>query len=163
MDTSEISPVSSYRIGVISDTHGLMRAEVLVALRGADHILHAGDIGSPAVLDALRNIAPVTAVRGNVDDEEWSRLLPKTALVELRGYLFYVIHRVDEFDLDPRAAGFAAVISGHSHRPREEWINGVLYFNPGGAGPRRFRLPVSVGFITLTGDTLSSRLIPLPV
>jgi uncharacterized protein len=164
MDPLENGNVNSiFRIGVISDTHGLVRPEALHALRGVDHILHAGDLGSPLVLDALRNVAPVTAVRGNVDHDEWARSLPASTIVELQGVDFYLLHNLDDLDLDPLAAGFAVVISGHSHRPRQEWVNGVLYFNPGAAGPRRFRLPVSLGEITLSGKEISSRLITLQV
>jgi putative phosphoesterase len=152
-----------YRIGVISDTHGLLRPEVLKEFRGVDYILHAGDVGSPLVLDSLRNIAPVTAVRGNVDDEEWARALPVGAVVELHGVYFYVIHNRHDLDLDPGKAGFAAVICGHSHRPRQDWVNGVLFFNPGGAGPRRFRLPVSLGMLTIRGKEISSKLIMIAV
>jgi uncharacterized protein len=164
MDPLENGNVSRiFRIGVISDTHGLVRPEVLHALRGVDHILHAGDLGSPMVLDALRNVAPVTAVRGNVDHEEWARSLPASTVVELQGVDFYLLHNLHDLDLDPLAAGFAVVISGHSHHPRQEWVNGVLYFNPGAAGPRRFRLPVSLGEITLSGKEISSRLVTLRV
>lgn len=129
-------------IGVISDTHGLLRREAVAALLGAQQIVHAGDAGSPEVLDALRKIAPVTAVRGNVDDGDWARQLPLTATIEAGGRTLYVLHDVHELDCDPAAAGFAAVISGHSHKPSEEVRNGVLYLNPGAAGPKRFKLPV---------------------
>ncbi len=151
-----------FRIGVMSDTHGLLRSEVLKEFRGVDHILHAGDIGSPMVLDGLRNIAPVTAVRGNVDVDEWARALPVTAAVELGGVHFYLIHNLQDLDLDPSAAGFGVVICGHSHRSRLQWERGVLYFNPGAAGPRRFRLPVSFGMLTICGNEISSRLITIP-
>ena len=125
------------RIGIISDTHRLARPEVLAAMEGVDHIIHAGDIGSPAVLDALQGIAPVTAIRGNVDVEDWARKLQETAVVELGGVTVYVIHNIRNLDLDPRAAGFSVVIYGHSHSPEQEMRDGVLYFNPGSAGPRR--------------------------
>jgi len=151
------------KAGVISDTHGLLRPEAAAALCAVDHIIHAGDIGSAAVLEELSRVAPVTAVRGNIDTEKWARPLPATAVVELGGLLFYVIHDAHELDLDPRAAGFAAVISGHSHRPAEEWRDGVLYFNPGSAGPRRFRLPVAVGLLTIHGDKITSEVILLQV
>src|SRR5215469_12346034 len=132
-------------IGVISDTHGLLRPEAIQALRGSQHIIHAGDIGSPDIVRALEKIAPVTAIRGNIDTQAWARRFHETEVVELAGLHFYVIHDVNALDLNPKAAGFAAVISGHSHQPKQEMKAGVLYFNPGSAGPRRFRLPVTVG------------------
>jgi uncharacterized protein len=132
-------------IGVISDTHGLLRPEALADLRGSAFIIHAGDIGDAAILDKLAETAPVTAVRGNVDREAWARKIPATNVLEVGGISIYVLHSLQELDLKPEAAGFAAVISGHSHVPKQETRNGVLYFNPGSAGPRRFRLPVTVG------------------
>ena len=129
-------------IGVISDTHGLLRPAAVEALQGAQQIIHAGDAGSLEVLGALRKIAPVTAVRGNVDDGDWARQLPLTAAIEAGGRTLYILHDVHELDCDPAASGFAAVISGHSHKPSEEMRNGVLYLNPGAAGPKRFKLPV---------------------
>jgi uncharacterized protein len=131
-------------VGVISDTHGLLRPEALAALRGSDYIIHAGDIGDPEILHKLAEIAPVTAVRGNVDRAAWARKIAATNVLEVGGISIYVLHSLQELDLKPEAAGFAAVISGHSHVPNQETKNGVLYFNPGGAGPRRFRLPVSL-------------------
>ncbi len=136
-------------IGVISDTHGLLRPQALEALRGSNHIIHAGDVGSPEILEELAAIAPVTAVRGNVDKEAWSRKLPETEVLELGGISIYVLHDLAQLDLKPKAAGFSAVISGHSHVPKLEACDGVLYFNPGSAGPRRFKLPVSVGRLIL--------------
>jgi uncharacterized protein len=133
------------RIGVISDTHGLLRPEAVEVLRGSDHIIHAGDIGDPTILIKLGELAPVTAVRGNVDRDKWARRIPETNVLEVAGMLVYVLHDLQKLDLKPESAGFAAVISGHSHAPKQELKNGVLYFNPGSAGPRRFRLPVSVG------------------
>jgi putative phosphoesterase len=150
-------------VGMISDTHGLLRPEAVSALHGSDLIIHAGDIGSPEILPALGKIAPVHAIRGNVDTKPWAREIPETALVEAGGVLIYVLHDVNALDLKPRAAGFAAVISGHSHQPREEWRDGVLFFNPGSAGPRRFRLPVSVGKIVIEGAKLRAELIGLKV
>ena len=132
-------------IGVISDTHGLLRPEALADLRGSAFIIHAGDIGDAAILDKLAETAPVTAVRGNVDREAWARKIPATNVLEVGGISIYVLHSLQELDLKPEAAGFAAVISGHSHVPKQETRNGVLYFNPGSAGPRRLRLPVTVG------------------
>ena len=132
-------------VGVISDTHGLLRPEAGELLRGSEHIIHAGDIGSPEIIPQLEKIAPVTAIRGNVDTEAWARRFAETEVVELGGVHIYVIHDVNALDLNPKAAGFAAVISGHSHQPKQETKDGVLYFNPGSAGPRRFKLPISVG------------------
>jgi putative phosphoesterase len=130
-------------IGVISDTHGLLRAEALAALRGSDHIIHAGDVGDPQILDTLAAIAPLTAVRGNVDHGAWAQKIPVTNVLEIGDISIYVLHNIQELDLKPEAANFAAVIYGHSHIPKQELKNGVLYFNPGSAGPRRFKLPVS--------------------
>lgn len=132
-------------LGVISDTHGLLRPEALEALRGSDRILHAGDVGAPQILEALAQIAPVTAVRGNVDTEPWARALPETEVVEAGGVSVFILHSLGQLDLKPEAAGFRVVVYGHSHLPKIEEKNGVLYFNPGSAGPRRFNLPVSVG------------------
>jgi uncharacterized protein len=140
---------ASRSIGVISDTHGLLRPEAVAALAGVSHILHAGDVGSAAVLEALARVAPVTAVRGNNDHGPWAAALPETTVVELGGLSFYLLHDLHQLDLDPRAAGFAAVVTGHSHRPASDEKDGVLYFNPGSAGPRRFRLPVAVGRFTI--------------
>jgi uncharacterized protein len=148
-------------IGVISDTHGLLRAEALAALRGCDAIVHAGDIGKPEVLEQLAELAPLTAIRGNVDT--WATDLPDTAVLTLARRRFYVIHDVKEIDVDPRAAGFAAVISGHSHMPKSETRDGVLYLNPGSAGPRRFKLPVSVAKIRVRDDGAEAELVTLPV
>jgi len=133
------------KVGIISDTHGLLRPEAVELLRGSEHIIHAGDIGSPEIIPALEKIAPVTAIRGNVDTQPWARRFAKTEVTEVAGLHIYVIHDVNALDLNPRAAGFAAVISGHSHQPEQEMKDGVLYFNPGSAGPRRFSLPVSIG------------------
>jgi putative phosphoesterase len=151
------------RIGVISDTHGLLRSEALHALAGCAHILHAGDVGDDAILDALGKIAPLTAIRGNVDHDGVCGALPPTATVELAGKLFYLVHAREDLDLHPHAAGIAAVIFGHSHQPEISWTNGVLYFNPGSAGPRRFTLPVTVGILECKDDNLLPRLQPLPI
>src|SRR6185369_9498086 len=137
--------VSVTIIGVISDTHGLLRPEAQEALRGSDRIIHAGDVGDRSILRRLEQLAPVTAVRGNVDDLLWAKQLPETSVVDVEGLSIYVLHALDRLDLKPEAAGFAAVIYGHSHVPKQEMKNGVLYFNPGSAGPRRFSLPVSLG------------------
>jgi putative phosphoesterase len=136
-------------IGVISDTHGLLRREALAALSGVEHILHAGDVGDIAILDVLRKIAPVTAIRGNVDTSGPCAELPATDVVALGGQLFYLVHSVKDVDINPKAAGVAMVVSGHSHKAKVEAKDGVIYFNPGSAGPRRFSLPVTVGFVTV--------------
>ena len=146
-------------IGLISDTHGLVRPQAMAALRGCAAIVHAGDIGKLEVLDELRELAPLTAIRGNVDT--WATDLPDTAVVTFAGQRLYVIHDVKKLELDPRAAGFAAVISGHSHVPRTEIRDGVLYLNPGSAGPRRFKLPISVATLRIGPHGLESELITL--
>jgi len=148
-------------VGVISDTHGLLRPEAIEALRGSEHIIHAGDIGAPEIIPALEEIAPVSAIRGNVDREPWAKKFPETDVVELAGVHIYVIHDLKALDLNPRAAGFTTVISGHSHQPRQEIKDGVLYFNPGSAGPRRFRLPVTVGRLDIIEGKVSGRIIQL--
>jgi putative phosphoesterase len=150
-------------IGVISDTHGLLRPQAVAALRGCSAIIHAGDVGRPEILDELRRIAPVFAVRGNVDHGAWAMKLPETEIVEVEDCLLYVLHDLDALDLDPPTAGFRAVIAGHSHQPKIETRDGVLYFNPGSAGPRRFNLPVSVGRLTLSGGQLQAEIIHLEV
>ena len=136
-------------IGVISDTHGLLRPEALAALRGSSHILHAGDVGDIDILDALKQIAPVTAIRGNIDTHDPTAQLPATEAVEIDGRLIYMLHSIADLDLKPEAAGIAAVIYGHSHRPKIESRKGVLYLNPGSAGPRRFQLPITVAHLHL--------------
>lgn len=136
-------------IGVISDTHGLLRDEVLVALAEVEHILHAGDVGDFDILRRLGAIAPVTAIRGNVDLQGRCAELPATDAVELAGKTFYLVHSVRDLDLNPVAAGVAVVVSGHSHKASTEWKQGVLYLNPGSAGPRRFNLPVTVALVTV--------------
>lgn len=149
-------------IGVISDTHGLMRPQALQALAGSHLIVHAGDIGNSAVLHALSSIAPVTAVRGNVDGP-WAAAVPDTAVVEVGEVLLYVLHDICRLDLKPESAHFAAVIYGHSHKPADEVRNGVRYFNPGSAGPRRFRLPISMGKLVVQPGGITGRLITLDV
>src|SRR6202795_5295992 len=148
-------------LGVISDTHGLLRPEAVEALRGTDGILHAGDVGAPEILEALAKIAPVTAVRGNVDTASWARALPQTEVVEAGGVSIYILHDLGQLDLKPEAAGFRVVVYGHSHQPKMEEKNGVLYFNPGSAGPRRFRLPVSVGRLTIAAGKVQAELVEL--
>lgn len=148
-------------IGIISDTHGLVRPEAIEALGGVEHILHAGDIGSPEVLTTLAAIAPVTAVRGNNDRFPGAADIPETAAVEIGSQWLYVLHDVNDLDLDPRAAGFAAVIAGHSHRPSIQEKQGVLFVNPGSAGPRRFRLPVAVARMRIQGAVVTADVVPL--
>jgi putative phosphoesterase len=131
-------------IGLISDTHGLLRPEALRALEGSELIIHAGDVGKPEIIDALEALAPVVAVRGNVDTEAWASALPETEVVETNSAFIYVLHDVQSLDLDPAAAGFQIIVSGHSHKPTRTEHRGVLYINPGSAGPRRFQLPVTV-------------------
>jgi uncharacterized protein len=148
-------------IGVISDTHGLLRPEALDALQGSNYTIHAGDIGDPQILHQLAAIAPVTAVRGNVDHGAWAQNLPATNILEIGEILIYVLHRLQDLDLKPEAAKFAAVIYGHSHVPKQEWKKDVLYFNSGSAGPRRFKLPVSLGRLLLTNGKLESEIVKL--
>ena len=156
-------PHSSKEVGVISDTHGLMREEALEALRGCDLIVHAGDIGSPAVLEALRRIAPTHAVRGNNDRDAWGMKLPLTEVVSTGTHHLYLLHDIADLDVDPAAAGFAAVICGHSHKPRIEWRDGVLFLNPGSAGPRRFKLPIALARMRVSESGLEPELIQLDV
>lgn len=148
-------------IGVISDTHGLLRPEALAALRGSEHIIHAGDVGEPEILEKLATVAPVTAIRGNVDKGAWARKLAETEVVELAGIFLYVLHDLAQIDLKPEAPGFRVVISGHSHVPKQETRDGVLYFNPGSAGPKRFKLPVSVGRLLLSDGKVESEIVKL--
>lgn len=149
------------RIGVISDTHGLLRPEAVATLQGVDHILHAGDVGDPAILDTLRNLAPLTAIRGNIDTAGPCSQLPATEFIELAGHNIYMLHNLADLDLDPVAANVSIVISGHSHKPKIEQRKGVLYFNPGSAGPRRFSLPISLGLLEINGAAIVPRLIEL--
>jgi putative phosphoesterase len=148
---------------VISDTHGLLRPQAVEALRGSELILHAGDIGAPEILDELRKIAPVTAVRGNVDRADWVRKVPKCELIEIGGVSIYMLHIREELDLNPSAAGISAVIYGHSHVPAQDVKHGVLYFNPGSAGPRRFKLPVAVGRLILEDGAVRGEILELQV
>jgi len=153
--------VTRRRIGVISDTHGLLRPEALQALRNSELIIHAGDIGKATVLDALRTLAPVKAVRGNVDREPWTRNLPKTEAFEIDEVGVYVLHDLGEIDLVPEAARFKVVVSGHSHQPSIQERHGVLFVNPGSAGPRRFRLPVSIALLHVQGASVEAELVTL--
>ncbi len=153
--------LSSRFIGVISDTHGLLRPEALAALRGSDYIIHAGDIGDSAILKSLGEIAPVTAIRGNVDRDAWARKIPATNVLEVGGVSIYILHNLNELDLKPEAAGFRVVVSGHTHVAKAEMKNGVLYFNPGSAGPRRFRLPVTVGRLQVEDGKASAKIVEI--
>ena len=148
-------------IGVISDTHGLLRPEAVEVLRGSSHILHAGDIGAADVLTRLLKIAPVTAVRGNVDRAAWARGIPHSEVVQIEEVSIYMLHILTELDLKPEAAGFGAVLYGHSHVPKSEVKNGVLYFNPGSAGPRRFKLPVTVGRLMVAGSVVRGEIVEI--
>jgi uncharacterized protein len=150
-------------VGVISDTHGLVRPQALAALGGVDHIIHAGDIGGPDVLDALRALAPVTAVRGNNDRQPWADAIHEQETITLAGVMIHVLHDVKELDLDPVTSGVHAVIAGHSHRPRIERRQGVLFLNPGSAGPRRFTLPVSVARLRVEDGRLEAEIVELDV
>lgn len=148
-------------IGVISDTHGLLRPEAVAALAGVQHILHAGDVGNIEILDALRAIAPVTAIRGNVDNFGPCAELPATEAVEIAGRLIYMLHSIADLDIKPSAAGIAAVIYGHSHKPSREVRDGVLFLNPGSAGPRRFKLPVTIALLNVSKFGFTPRLVPI--
>lgn len=151
------------RVGVISDTHGLLRPEAIQALHGAEHILHAGDVGDPHILTQLQQIAPVTAIRGNIDEGGVCGHLPATEMIDLGGHSLYMLHDVKQLDLNPEAAGIAAVIFGHSHKPAVEWRRDVLFLNPGSAGPRRFQLPVTVAWLEIKPAALNAKIITLPV
>jgi putative phosphoesterase len=148
-------------VGVISDTHGLLRPEAIAALAGVDHILHAGDVGDARILERLRAIAPLTAIRGNVDVSGVCATLPATDAVELGGRLFYLVHSIHDLDINPAVAGVAMVVSGHSHRADVEKRDGILYLNPGSAGPRRFDLPVTLAKVSLTEREMSVRIVTL--
>jgi len=149
------------RIGIISDTHGLLRPEAERTLEGVDLIVHAGDVGHPDILRKLKRIAPVFAVRGNVDTAEWAKELPLTAAIEAGGASFYVLHNLRELDLQPEAAKYNFVISGHTHVPEQTERNGVLYINPGSAGPRRFSLPVTLAVLELGKKPWKLTILPL--
>ena len=149
------------RVGLISDTHRLLRPEALAFLRGSDFIVHAGDIGDAAVLDELRRLAPLTAVRGNNDKGTWARSIAEAEVLEVGEVLIYVLHDLSELDLDPVAAGFRVVVSGHSHTPRIEERDGVLYVNPGSSGPRRFKLPIAVAELHVAGSSVKAEIVEL--
>jgi len=150
-------------VGVISDTHGLLRPQAVAALRGSDLIIHAGDVGNREVITTLSGIAPTFAVRGNIDKAAWAVELPMTKLVEVGERLFCVLHEISQLDLDPATAGFAAVVFGHSHQPWIETRDGVLFLNPGSAGPRRFKLPIAVARVAVSGGQLRPEIVELEV
>jgi hypothetical protein len=150
-------------VGVISDTHGLLRPQAVAALRGSDLIIHAGDVGNREVITTLSGIAPTFAVRGNIDRAAWAAELPMTKLVDVGERLFCVLHEISQLDLDPATAGFAAVVFGHSHQPRIETRDGVLFLNPGSAGPRRFNLPIAVARVAVSGGQLRPEIVELEV
>lgn len=151
------------RIGVISDTHGLLRPEAMAALQGCDAILHAGDIGSADVLAELATIAPTTAVRGNNDKGDWADSLAETEWIDIDGVLIHLLHDIADLDVDPQAAGIRVIVSGHSHRPHIEERAGILHLNPGSAGPRRFRLPISLAILEIDRGQASARIVELDV
>lgn len=153
--------MESRKIGVISDTHGLLRPEAIHALQGVELILHAGDVGTPEILEALSEIAPVKVVRGNVDKGDWAMLLPTTVALEFAGKYIYMVHDREDLDLDPGAAEMDMVIFGHSHKPLIDEKAGVIWFNPGSAGKRRFSLPVSLGFVEIRGDQIKAHWLEL--
>ncbi len=148
-------------VGVISDTHGLLRLEAIHTLQGSGLILHAGDVGQPHVLEALKEIAPVIAVRGNVDRGEWADALPETAIAEVGSHKIYILHDLYHLDIDPAAAGFRVVVSGHTHHPSIQNKGGVTYLNPGSAGQRRFRNPVSAALMVFEGESVNVSLVEL--
>ena len=149
------------RIGLISDTHGLLRPEAVAFLRGSDFIIHAGDIGHAAILRELGAIAPVTAVRGNNDNGSWAEAVSQTEVLQVDEALIYILHDLAQLELDPAAAGFHVVVSGHSHRPMVEDRHGVLYVNPGSSGPRRFKLPIAAAELNVTGASVQARVVEL--
>jgi putative phosphoesterase len=153
----------NYTVGVLSDTHGLIRPEVINVLKGSSLIIHAGDIGKPSILEKLHAIAPVIAVRGNMDADSWARRLPKTRVVEIGSVVLYVLHDITKLNPNPAKKNVSTVIYGHSHRPFKEERNGVLYVNPGSAGPRRFTLPVSVALIFIKGTSIDVQFVTLNV
>jgi uncharacterized protein len=156
-----MASINDLRVGLISDTHGLLRPEARAFLMGCDHIVHGGDIGEPTILDELAVIAPLIVVRGNNDTEPWAARLPVTEMIRVGNVFVYVIHNLAELDIDPGAAGVRVVVSGHSHKPMMEERDGILYVNPGSSGPRRFKLPISVGEIIVSGSAVSARLVDL--
>ncbi|MHA6345764.1 metallophosphoesterase family protein [Roseivivax sp. CAU 1761] len=163
IDASPVRPPLRECIGVISDTHSLLRPEAVKALQGVEHILHAGDIGNPKHLDELQRIAPVTAIRGNIDRGNWADSLPETVSLTIRGLHIHMIHNRQDLLADPKKEGWDVVISGHSHRPSIEETGTLLWLNPGAAGPRRFRLPITLAFLWNQGGHPKAAIHPLPV
>lgn len=159
--TTTQSHVTPIHVGLISDTHGLLRPQAVAALQGSDFIVHGGDIGDAGVLDALQAIAPLTVVRGNNDREPWAARIPETDFLQVAGVLVYAIHDLSQIDIDPAASGIRVVVSGHSHKPKVEERGGVLYVNPGSAGPRRFKLPIAVAELVVTGGAVTARIVEL--
>jgi putative phosphoesterase len=151
----------SKTIGIISDTHGLVRQEAIESLKGCELVIHAGDVGKPEVIHSLEEIAPVIAVRGNVDKGDWANTLPKTQVVEVSNIFIYVIHHIGELDVNPKAAGFNIVIYGHSHKPKKEIVDGIIYINPGSAGPRRFNLPISLALMRIGRNAIDVNFVEL--
>ena len=151
------------RVGVISDTHGMLRPQALAAMEGSDFVLHGGDIGKADILDALQAIAPLTVVRGNNDRADWAREVPETARLTVGQIEVFLVHDIATLPIDPAAEGIDVVVYGHSHRPRVEYKAGVMYLNPGSAGPRRFSLPISVAELLIEGDQVTARIIELPI
>lgn len=150
-----------FKVGIISDTHGLLRPQAIDAVSGSDFIIHAGDIGSIDVINQLRVIAPVTAIKGNIDKGTWASAFSDNEVLEVGGRFIYIIHNLNELDLDPAAAGFEVVVSGHSHKPKVKQIDDVLYVNPGSAGPRRFSLPIALAVLDITEEAIDARIIEL--
>ena len=151
------------RVGVISDTHGLMRPQALEALQGCEALLHAGDIGSPQVIDALQSLAPVTCVRGNNDVEAWAKRIPESTTIEIEGVRIHLLHDLNELTLEPDVERVSVIVSGHSHRPTVETRAGVLYFNPGSAGPRQFKLPIAVGVLEIADGVVRGHILQLDI
>jgi putative phosphoesterase len=156
-----MAAINDLRVGLISDTHGLLRPQARAFLVGCDYIVHGGDIGSAVILDELAALAPLIVVRGNNDTEPWAARLPVTEMIRVGNVFVYVIHDLAELDIDPSAAGVRVIVSGHSHKPMIEERDGILYVNPGSSGPRRFKLPISVGEITVSGSAVNARLVDL--
>ena len=152
---------NTLRVALLSDTHGLMRAEARTFAVGCDYIIHGGDIGSAQILDELAAVAPLFAVRGNNDTQEWAAHLPETEMIRIGGAFVYVIHDLSQLDIEPHAAGVQVIVSGHSHKPLVEERDGILYVNPGSCGPRRFKLPISVGELVVAGAQVRARTIEL--
>jgi putative phosphoesterase len=149
------------RVGLISDTHGLLRREARAFFVGCDYIIHGGDIGAAEILEDLAALAPLTAVRGNNDNQVWASQLPETEFIRVGGAFIYVIHDLSQLDIDPHAAGVQAIVSGHSHQPMIEVRESIVYVNPGSSGPRRFKLPISVGELLIDGDSVAARTVEL--